>query len=1429
MPEQFVRKTVIFGNGGVNYNAPVDLCPEDQYPYTKNVYSSQAGSVQTRPGLTQLSAVSAARVNAKRVNNSIPGVPYAFQRFVADSAGNMHGGINGDVLLDSGFSGNPPAMVTAAPAQSPEVWMYAADSQRMRKFRTDQSTVQNIGILPPRTEPRVTLGQPQYKRLLFGTPTPGGIAGAFPAAIDRMPTSTTIRSILYDVGTTGWACVSFTNPAGDYSFIGRGAEFTVNGVEAPVMEQTFTTLSSTTVAAIKYDSGTTGFCTIQMATPFSDLERNQMLQFPSEYVRVLTVTKGPDGLFSFRCITVGTVNAGDAINSIPAVRAYLHATHAAGEPITAVGVQDTFTLVAGTTQGTGTLTVVSSIDLSQMNNRPISQDDYMHVSLKVDHPEYVLYGRFLLDVDNTTNDFTRNFYYQPFEHNDFTAASQGTSSQTAAQQTSIGLTQARAYDLTSYLETGELGTFAGAQELAAQEVNPYAAYPISTSMQASTGQSVWTEFLFKISELQRVGSDDTRSLANVAAFRLELTVSNTVTVSETAWWVTGTYGPDILDSTYGVQGFPILVRYRYRNSLTGAISVQSPALRSGVLPRRNTVICTPTVSPDPQCDYIDWEFFGGINETWHYGGSQPNAVGNFTLDLTETARLANDPLSSVCFPPVPASDVPHHSLVSVVGTAVTWVAGDQFNLNWVPGGQILIDTKAYTLYSSPVTGQFLHISENAGVLPNVQMTFAEPEILGQPVPLLWGPDQQNRYFYAGDPLNPGVVYPSNADADGGADGVSDQTTIPVGSPSDPIMNGCIIEDVSMVLTANTIQRLQPTPGETTLSYTPVVLEIGKGLYCRWGLVVHGNALYYIGNDGIYRWSSNAGSVSITEERLAPIFPHASIPGRTLTLGANGNGVTIYPPDYSQPNSMRLGAGNGYIFFDYLDINGNSATLAYREANQSWWPWQYVPPPPEPPVDQFVNDERVFWTYQFFSPEAVAIGGTPGLGHACAWAAWDFKPNPGALWSADQTYGVVTPKTTIDLFGKLIGGWTTNYTDLGIPSTPANDALFAVYQTDVNAAKALFKQVKLYFFLSGQVTTPNVPATGFRSYLDIFEVHLDLSLLPSGTTLRLRPSTITPLDTGGLGTGGGTSNLGNVSDTDNTSFGEVYRDVYGASSFFTDKDKYGWSIVCTDFIPAASARDIATPSGAVFHYQEEGESVNTTLVGMQQGQLAFMSSGVGDLGNPIDCQVFTKAMDSGDPRSFKVYGDGWLKCNTQGVPVATSLLLDDYEQQIAVDPFSTAVTDVHFIDLHGNGNMHRNMALLLEWQSALPDSATQTLYYWEVSAWEVHPQTVQNWTSQATTHGLNGFQHIREVWFCYSSSTPFTLTITADGKPYPFNFPATGGQMQKLRIDTSAIKGKLFSYSTSAGQPITMYFDDLEVRVKEWASTGPFLPIKPFAS
>src|SRR6185312_6846797 len=207
---KYQRKGYKFLDGGLNIATPPDLCPEDQYPYLLNLYSPTTGVLQPRPGLTPISqGHDGSIVTVKRVNNEIPGGT-PFQRFVMDSGGMLWGGENGDVELDSGYSGRPVSMVTGRPAQSPEAWVFIADTGKMTKARTAQNEVRFWGIEPPNKEPSVAIGQPIYDIVGYITGTPGWSAGGIAAAPtfqQRVPASTTVSAILFDSGTTGWACI----------------------------------------------------------------------------------------------------------------------------------------------------------------------------------------------------------------------------------------------------------------------------------------------------------------------------------------------------------------------------------------------------------------------------------------------------------------------------------------------------------------------------------------------------------------------------------------------------------------------------------------------------------------------------------------------------------------------------------------------------------------------------------------------------------------------------------------------------------------------------------------------------------------------------------------------------------------------------------------------------------------------------------------------------------------------------------------------------------------------------------------------------------------------------------------------------------------------------------------------------------------------
>jgi hypothetical protein len=103
-----------------------------------------------------------------------------------------------------------------------------------------------------------------------------------------------------------------------------------------------------------------------------------------------------------------------------------------------------------------------------------------------------------------------------------------------------------------------------------------------------------------------------------------------------------------------------------------------------------------------------------------------------------------------------------------------------------------------------------------------------------------------------------------------------------------------------------------------------------------------------------------------------------------------------------------------------------------------------------------------------------------------------------------------------------------------------------------------------------------------------------------------------------------------------------------------------------------------------------------------------------------------------------------------------------------------------------------------------------------------------WKTEPTTHGLTGFQHLRDAHIAVMGATqPATLTITVDGVNYNYTIAANGGAYQKPEIDLTAIKGKWFQYMVSCAVPVRVFKTHCELRVKSWGSEGAYQVVNPF--
>jgi hypothetical protein len=928
---EFQNKSDIFLNKGAQTTRPVDKLGAGKYLRLYNVRSYVEGAIEGRGGQLQVigGLADTPTHSIGYLNSPAPSSPQTEALIVGAGTKlyTSNSGLSALTLKDSGYSGRYLSMIPHRPTQSPEPWMYVADGSRMRKVRVD-GTNYPIGIAPPNTAPSADAYAGNYVTIddfeAVGAWAIGGTAGAITAAA-RLSAATTIASILYDTGSTGMACVE---PSTLDANIQPGMLLIIGGAtETKRVEEVHPAIDSTTIASIVFDSGASGLCTIQLTASSPMLERNSVIRLNSggagdERVRVLSVTVGPDGISSIRVSTVNTHAAGHTVTGIGSFRIFLSNTHAAAESL----ATNKFGFTVGA--GTGYIGKTAALALTTSANRPISDDDELHISLRIDDPSLLTEARILLDVDSATNDFTRNYYYFPVQPNLLTQALQGTVTTLTAQQRIIGQQQIFREPSNAFRDrfdrfNNDLFQIEPPDyTVIQQESTNEPTVPLPPG-QTSPGNSQWTELRIKVKDLIRVGADTSRTLHNVAALRLSFVATGSISVDVDAMWIGGTYGPDNASG-----GAPYLYCYTARSRATGATSNPSPPTRSGIIASRSRITGSLTQHTDTQVDVLDVYRFGGALSEWHYVTTVANgATPTFTDDYSDDVVAANPLLVSDNFQPFPIIDTPRTGTCDVTGTKVTRTGGtDSFNTSWGRGSLIKINGVAYTLYNSPTSTTLLELNENAGTQSGVTFELPEARILGQPLPFMWGPFGGGFggvfTFACGSAQQPGTLFitkGNNPDAC--------NYTLEITSGSERLVNGCVYAGRAYVWSTDRMFAIEPVNGGEDF----IAREIANstGLYAPYGLVV-GEKMYWVGRDGIYE-SSGDSPVNITDEDFFNIFPHDTI----INSGADYFGITPLPLGQSgtDPNDIRLGFYNNTLYVDYKTITYN--TLVYDTLRRIW--------------------------------------------------------------------------------------------------------------------------------------------------------------------------------------------------------------------------------------------------------------------------------------------------------------------------------------------------------------------------------------------------------------------------------------------------------------------------------------------------------------
>lgn len=374
---------------------------------------------------------------------------------------------------------------------------------------------------------------------------------------------------------------------------------------------------------------------------------------------------------------------------------------------------------------------------------------------------------------------------------------------------------------------------------------------------------------------------------------------------------------------------------------------------------------TCTLSLDPQVDTIDvYRQTPGLDNFTYVLSVANSGTGAFTDSLSDL-MIANNPILNYNnYEPFPSIDLPRSGTLNSDGAGnLTWVSGDNFNVRWLPGTDILISDStgaqiAYLLYNRPSSTTAMK-AYNTTTTDTGFITFGyppagtgltwqiiAPDLAAEPSPVIWGPtpDSGGGSFMMGlDPLNPGDLLTSMGN---NFDSAPSSQRLYICSPSEGLVNGIVTSELHVVFSPERFWLLYPNfsdavatvTGTTGPLWTPVQSAATRGLFMRYALGGLGALLAWRAKDGIFI-SEGGGSEKDISANIYNLFPHGEPePPSPVVIGDK----TIYPPDDSRPNAQTITCVPGYIFYDYQDTTGAARTLVFDMEAKGWVVDVYTP-------------------------------------------------------------------------------------------------------------------------------------------------------------------------------------------------------------------------------------------------------------------------------------------------------------------------------------------------------------------------------------------------------------------------------------------------------------------------------------------------------
>ncbi len=737
-----------FAFKGVNTRSSPDALPPDKYAAGVNIRPTSDQSIRVRPGLVPIFNANNTAVTDVRTYAAIEtdDKPRILARTVDNKIwldnGNLATTLNGNNAL--GVS-----MIPFRPAASPQAWMYIATAEDYQKVSAPDANNNTIAF-------RVGIAEPQAA-LQAGVIAP--TLWDFSASSGNWAANGTASAVASGVRSADTAGNAIPDPviASRYSVqTANNIEYQIgelvtfgNSNNTILVQDVIPAIADIGILGIYYYTGTSGPCVIVPSQlpagqeppgipQLGFLRPGALVQLGgTEIVRVNGVTSGPDGSLAFDTSTVGTFAAGASITGVPTIVVDGGSTGAINAAMT------TFTQ----SEGVGWVEQIFVVNPFTVAGA-MQLDDYIHFSVNVEDPTQIVEIQIQFNIDPSDPTMTQNFLYYSIGPNALANIATGgatissvttTTTTTAANAAQIASLEAAIAQLQVVIQTAPWQAVPSIQAQINDLQSRLSALQSSSGSSSSTttteaGTAQWTEVMFPISALTRIGNDQTKTLNHCTRCRIwvntsgagevpwesgevyqvgqvildpanhsqKVTVAGTAGVVAPTWndtggtttdgsvtwqdegisatatttieisslWVGGRSQPDVGDT-----GAPYNYWAEPRSSLTGALGNPTPPMRYGVSPRRQEVLVKTSAVPtggDPQIDLLDVYRYGGSLTTSRYIGTVPVGDDFYDNYFDDTAQ-AGAPLTYQNYEPWPSIDVPFKSTagtVLVVGTVI---------------------------------------------------------------------------------------------------------------------------------------------------------------------------------------------------------------------------------------------------------------------------------------------------------------------------------------------------------------------------------------------------------------------------------------------------------------------------------------------------------------------------------------------------------------------------------------------------------------------------------------------------------------------------------------------------------------------------------------------------------------------------------------